>query len=127
MPGRHDGTSFFFELAVCWIIASSAIAQDTEFQSRQVTPAGEYTLGIEGPAVDQEGNLYVVNLGKPGTIEKLAAGAMQSELFAVLPEGSVGKCDTLRSARRACSSPTTRDIVFFWSVRPGKTSKHIAF
>ena len=88
-----DGTmepSFSFELAVCWIIASSAIAQDTAFQSRQVTPAGEYTFGIEGPAVDQQGNLYVVNFGKPGTIGKLAAGASQSELFAVLPEGSVG-------------------------------------
>src|SRR5882724_2666899 len=90
LPGRRDGTSFLFGLAVCWIIASSAIAQDTQFQSRQVTPAGEYTFGIEGPAVDAQGNLYVVNFGKPGTIGKLAAGASQSELFAVLPEGSVG-------------------------------------
>jgi len=71
-------------------VVSSAVAQDAPFQSRQVTPAGEYTHGIEGPAVDQQGNLYVVNFGKPGTIGKLAAGASQSELFAVLPEGSVG-------------------------------------
>jgi sugar lactone lactonase YvrE len=55
-----------------------------------MTPAGEYTFGIEGPAVDAKGNLYVVNFGKPGTIGKLAAGASQSELFAVLPEGSIG-------------------------------------
>jgi hypothetical protein len=34
---------------------------------RQVTPAGEHTFGIEGPAADLEGNLFVVNLGKPGT------------------------------------------------------------
>ena len=90
LPARRDATSFLFGIAVCWIIASSAIAQDIQFQSRQVTPAGEYTFGIEGPAVDQGGNLYVVNFGKPGTIGKLAAGATQSELFAVLPEGSVG-------------------------------------
>jgi sugar lactone lactonase YvrE len=90
LPGRRGGTSFLCELAVCWIIASSAIAQDTQFESRQVTPIGEYTFGIEGPAADQGGNLYVVNFGKPGTIGKLAAGATQSELFAVLPEGSVG-------------------------------------
>jgi sugar lactone lactonase YvrE len=83
-------TLFLGELAVCWIIASSAIAQEARFQSRQVSPAGEYTFGIEGPAVDQSGNLYVVNFGKPGTIGKLAAGASQSKLFAVLPEGSVG-------------------------------------
>src|SRR3984885_8135205 len=90
VPGRHDGASFLFGLAVCWTIASSAIAQEAQFQSRQVTPTGEYTFGIEGPAVDGSGNLYVVNFGKPGTIGKLPAGASQSELFAVLPEGSVG-------------------------------------
>src|ERR1700691_4858469 len=84
-------TSLFLRaLAVTCIVASSAIAEEAKFQSRQVTPAGEYTFGIEGPAVDQGGNLYVVNFGKPGTIGKLAAGASQSELFAVLPKGSVG-------------------------------------
>ena len=72
------------------VIASSSIAEEAKFQSRQVTPAGEYTFGIEGPAVDQGGNLYVVNFGKPGAIGKLAAGASQSELFAILPEGSIG-------------------------------------
>ena len=82
--------SLLCQLAVASTVVSSAVAQDAPFQSRQVTPAGEYTHGIEGPAVDQQGNLYVVNFGKPGTIGKLAAGASQSELFAVLPEGSVG-------------------------------------
>jgi sugar lactone lactonase YvrE len=82
--------SLLCQLAVALTVVSSAGAQDAPFQSRQVTPAGEYTHGIEGPAVDQQGNLYVVNFGKPGTIGKLAAGASQSELFAVLPEGSVG-------------------------------------
>ncbi len=81
---------FLCELAVAAIVASSAVAQEAPFQSKQVTPAGEYTFGIEGPAVDERGNLYVVNFGKPGTIGKLAAGASQSELFAVLPEGSIG-------------------------------------
>lgn len=82
--------SLLCQLAVASTVVTSAVAQDAPFQSRQVTPAGEYTHGIEGPAVDQQGNLYVVNFGKPGTIGKLAAGASQSELFAVLPEGSVG-------------------------------------
>jgi sugar lactone lactonase YvrE len=82
--------SLLCQLVVASIVVSSAIAQDAPFQSRQVTPTGEYTHGIEGPAVDQQGNLYVVNFGKPGTIGKLPNGASQSELFAVLPEGSVG-------------------------------------
>jgi hypothetical protein len=69
---------------------TSARAQEASFQSRQVTPAGEYTFGIEGPAVDAHGNLYVVNFSKAGTIGKLANGASQSELFAGLPEGSIG-------------------------------------
>ena len=89
--GRSHRTILFFcALVICSIVASFAIAQETRFQSRQITPAGEYTFGIEGPAVDEAGNLYVVNFGKPGTIGKLAAGASQSELFAVLPEGSIG-------------------------------------
>lgn len=82
--------SLFFRLAAAWMLLSPAAAQRAAYQSQQVTPAGEYTFGIEGPAVDAQGNLYVVNFGKPGTIGKLPAGAAQSELFAVLPEGSVG-------------------------------------
>jgi sugar lactone lactonase YvrE len=78
------------EFAALWIAVSPGIAQQAPAQSRQVTPAGEYTFGIEGPAVDGLGNLYVVNFGKAGTIGKLAAGAARSELFAVLPEGSIG-------------------------------------
>ena len=86
----NRATLFLCELAVACIVASPAMAQEPPFQSRQITPAGEYTFGIEGPAVDTQGNLYVVNFGKPGTIGKLSAGASRSELFAVLPEGSIG-------------------------------------
>ena len=86
----NRATLFLCELAAAWIVVSPAMAQETPFQSKPITPAGEYTFGIEGPAVDAQGNLYVVNFGKPGTIGKLAAGASQSELFAVLPEGSIG-------------------------------------
>lgn len=60
------------------------------FVSERITPAGEYTSEIEGPAVDAAGNLYAVNLHRAGTIGVLAPGAPASRLFAVLPEGSVG-------------------------------------
>src|SRR3954447_3394248 len=72
------------------LAASSAVAQQPPFLSQALTPAGEYTFGIEGPAVDSNGNLYVVNFGRQGTIGKLPAGASQSELFTTLAEGSVG-------------------------------------
>lgn len=60
------------------------------FQSQQLTRTGEYTFGIEGPAVDPVGNLYVVNFQKAGTIGKLRPSAAASELFATLPGGSIG-------------------------------------
>ena len=60
------------------------------FESRQLTPSGEYTSGIEGPAVDAGGTLYVVNFQREGTIGKVSLGATQSELFAALPDGCIG-------------------------------------
>lgn len=72
------------------VAASSARAETKLFESAQVSPAGEYTFGIEGPAADLDGNLFVVNLGKPGTIGRLPAGGTASELFTTLPEGSIG-------------------------------------
>ena len=75
-------------LLLAW--CGSALAEGRLFDSRQITPSGEYTFGIEGPAVDAAGALFVVNFGKPGTIGRLAPGAPQSELFTALPEGSVG-------------------------------------
>jgi signal peptidase len=68
------------------------------FESRQVTPAGEYTFGIEGPAADLDGNLFVVNIGKPGTIGKLPFGGSHSEKFVDLPDGSVGNAIRFDSA-----------------------------
>jgi signal peptidase len=45
--------------AVGAIVAGAAgvAAQEVLFKSAEVTPAGEYTSGIEGPAVDADGNL----------------------------------------------------------------------
>jgi len=71
-------------------LRSAAAAEPALFESRQLTPAGEYTGGIEGPAVDAAGTLYVVNFGRQGTIGKLKSGATRSELFATLPDGSIG-------------------------------------
>ncbi|SFM11710.1 signal peptidase, endoplasmic reticulum-type [Bradyrhizobium sp. NFR13] len=77
--------------------ATPAPAGEKLFESVQVTPAGEYTSGIEGPAVDLDGNLYVVNFGRQGTIGMLAPGSLASDNFIELPEGSVG--NSIRFAR----------------------------
>ncbi len=76
--------------ALIALATSQARAESKLFESVQLTPSGEYTFGIEGPAADLGGNLFVVNLGKPGTIGRLSAGGVASELFATLPEGSIG-------------------------------------
>jgi len=72
-------------------------AEPALFQSRQIAPSGEYTFGIEGPAVDTAGNLYVVNFRKAGTIGRLKPNATASDLFLTLPEGSIG--NSIRFAR----------------------------
>jgi signal peptidase len=79
-------------LGLSGVLASAfALATvDALYQSRQLTPTGEYTFNIEGPAVDAQGNLYVVNFARRGTIGRLAPGAARSELFAELPPGSIG-------------------------------------
>jgi sugar lactone lactonase YvrE len=77
--------------SILLVVATPLAATETKlFDSVQVTPDSEYTFGIEGPAADLDGNLFVVNLGKPGTIGQLPAGGAASELFTALPEGSVG-------------------------------------
>lgn len=86
-----SGRNFWCLCSSILLVATPLVAADTKlFDSVQVTPGSEYTFGIEGPAADLDGNLFVVNLGKPGTIGKLPAGGAASELFTTLPEGSVG-------------------------------------
>src|SRR5262245_23813215 len=72
------------------IATASAQAETKLFESVEVTPPGEYTSGVAGTSADLDGNLFVVNFGKPGTIGKLPAGGAASALFASLPEGSIG-------------------------------------
>ena len=72
------------------LLVTAAAAEEALFVSREVGKATDYTKGIEGPAVDAAGVLYVANFGKLGSIEKLKPGAAQAELFVQLPDGNVG-------------------------------------
>ena len=60
-----------------------------QVQSRDFTPEFAFTKGIEGPAVDKEGNLYAVNFEVEGTMRIVDMDGKAS-LFATLPEGSTG-------------------------------------
>ena len=59
------------------------------YQSTTLTRPNTFTSGIEGPAVDQQGLLYVVNYDTAGTIGVVNAEG-EASLFVTLPEGSIG-------------------------------------
>ena len=88
----------FCKVFLISLTATSAWAEPKLFESKQVTPAGEFTFGIEGPAADLDGNLFVVNIAKQGTIGELPFGSSHSEKFVDLPEGSVGNAIRFNSA-----------------------------
>lgn len=61
-------------------------------ESYQVTDWVEdniFTQGIEGPAVDRNGNLYAVNFAHDGTIG-IVNKSGQAKLYLTLPKGSIG-------------------------------------
>ncbi|MGJ5067687.1 SMP-30/gluconolactonase/LRE family protein [Bradyrhizobium oligotrophicum] len=102
-----------------------ALATSKLFESAQLTPSGEYTFGIEGPAVDRDGNLYVVNLGKPGTIGRLAPEATMSEKFTELPDGSVGNAIRIDAAGTMFIADYKKHNIF--AIAPGETAPHLVF
>jgi gluconolactonase len=57
------------------------------FTVSDFTKENLFTTNIEGPCFDKEGNLYVVNFEKDGTIGKVDSNGNVS-LFLTLPEGS---------------------------------------
>ena len=65
------------------------VREEKLFKAEGFTEPGLFTAGIEGPACDREGNVYVVNFAEEGTIGRVSPEG-QAESFVKLPEGSVG-------------------------------------
>ena len=61
----------------------------TLYQSSDWITDNEFTNGIEGPAVAEDGSLYVVNYQEQGTIGRVL-GKNNVELFVRLPNNSIG-------------------------------------
>ncbi|MDG1750486.1 MAG: SMP-30/gluconolactonase/LRE family protein [Thalassotalea sp.] len=76
--------SLFFPLL---LISTTTLAQ-TE-RSTDWMPDNSFTQGVEGPAVDSNGNLFAVNYSKEGTIGKIT-NSNKAEIYLTLPNGSVG-------------------------------------
>lgn len=58
-------------------------------KSRNFSTEGEFTNNCEGPAVDEEGNVYAVNFARDGTIAQMNKKG-RSSFFVTLPKGSTG-------------------------------------
>jgi len=114
----------FIAVAV-FFAGQRAAAEEALFASERITPQGEYTPGIEGPAIDASGNLYVVNFQQSGTIGKVAAGASKSELFASLPAGSIGNGIRFDRQGRMYIADFKKHNV--WVIERGETTPHVYF
>ncbi len=69
-------------------IATVLSAQEKVYSVSDLLAEWTFTKGIEGPAIDMNGNLYAVNFEKQGTIGVVKGGV--ASLYVTLPEGSVG-------------------------------------
>ncbi|MFO7256249.1 MAG: SMP-30/gluconolactonase/LRE family protein [Bacteroidota bacterium] len=79
-------------VALCGLLSSALVSpgqsfEATLYESVDHTAENLFSTNIEGPAVDKNGNLYVVNFERDGTIGKVASDG-SVELFVSLPEGS---------------------------------------
>ncbi|NPU66968.1 SMP-30/gluconolactonase/LRE family protein [Bradyrhizobium sp. 83012] len=110
---------------IAMLTVAPALAAPKLFESSQLTPSGEYTFGIEGPAVDRDGNLYVVNLGRAGTIGRLAPEATASETFTELPEGSIGNAIRIDATGTMFIADYKKHNIF--AIAPGTTEPRLVF
>jgi sugar lactone lactonase YvrE len=81
-------TLFIYMILQIFVYAESP-HNDSLYLAVQFTNPNSFTEGVEGPAVDKNGNLYAVNFMRQGTIGKVTPDGKAS-VFAELPKGSVG-------------------------------------
>lgn len=70
------------------IAGKAQSATEDLFKASVFTPVNGFTSGVEGPAVDKNGNIYAVNFAHEGTIG-IITPAGKASIFIELPNGSV--------------------------------------
>jgi gluconolactonase len=87
---RLHGLALLSMLALLSLSCRTRLAKPADlFSSAVFTPVNSFTSGVEGPAVDREGNVYAVNFHHNGTIGKITPEGKAS-VFVELPNGSIG-------------------------------------
>ena len=64
-------------------------ANETLFTATPLTEKDSFTIGVEGPACDAQGNIYAVNFARQQTIGKISPDG-KAEVFVTLPGKSTG-------------------------------------
>ena len=81
-------TKILGTLITILIVCLSCEQKEVQYQSQDLVFVGQYTSGLEGPAVDQDGNLYFVNPTHSGSVGKVDSEGSFSLFIEHLPEGS---------------------------------------
>jgi sugar lactone lactonase YvrE len=71
------------------LLPALALADEKPFVARPFTEEKSFTAGIEGPACDAKGNVYVVNFAEQQTIGKVTPDG-KAEVWVKLPGKSTG-------------------------------------
>jgi sugar lactone lactonase YvrE len=83
----------YFRILACLLISgvstTKAPADDPLYVAKPFTAEGSFTPGVEGPAVDRDGNFFAVNFGSQQTIGKVTLDG-KAEVYVKLPGKSVG-------------------------------------
>ena len=115
-----------FVFISCWLTSFSSFSQDKSsseiyYQAKDFTAENIFTQNIEGPIVDRQGNLYVVNFQKNGTIgQVLADGAVK--LFVTLPKGSTGNALMINSTGNMLVADFTGHNILQVDIKRGTVS-----
>jgi gluconolactonase len=78
-------------LAAAVFTLSNCTSSEKLFVAKDLTAENLFSVNIEGPAFDKNGQLYVVNYQHDGTIGKVAPDGTCS-MFIELPAGSIANC-----------------------------------
>ena len=81
-------TKILGTLTTILIVCLSCEQKEVQYQSQDLVFVGQYTSGLEGPAVDQDGNLFFVNPTHSGSVGKVDTEGNFSLFIEHLPEGS---------------------------------------
>jgi len=74
---------------LCILITGLVSSANAQTLSKNFSAEGEFTSNCEGPAVDDEGNVYAVNFARDGTIAIMNKKG-KTGFFVTLPKGSTG-------------------------------------